>query len=75
MRLELAQMRSIAASSLRQANQQTYPFSVCARSVAMLMRRSTTFDWADKLKNRMVLSKPTTMKLVRCTAYSSMRQA
>ena len=63
--LELEQMRSIAASSLRQANQQTYPFTVCARSVAMLMRRSTTFDWADKLKNRMVLSKPTTIKLVR----------
>ena len=31
----------------------------------MLMRRSTTFDWTDKLRNRTVLSKPTTIKLVR----------
>ena len=63
--LELTQMRNIAAASVRQANQQVYPFSVCARSVAMLMRRSTTFDWTDKLRNRTVLSKPTTIKLVR----------
>ena len=36
--LEIAQIRNIAAASVRQANQQVYPFSVCARSVAMLMR-------------------------------------
>ena len=47
--LEVKQMRNLAAAAVRQANQQTYPFSICARSVAMLMRRSTTFDWDDKI--------------------------
>lgn len=59
------QMRNVAAAAIRQANQQSYPFSVCARSVAMLMRRSTTFDWSDKMLNRSILSKPTAVKLVK----------
>ena len=63
--LELKQMRNVAAQSVRQANQQTFPFSVCARSVAMLMRRSTTFDWSEMLVQRAVVSKPTAHKLAK----------
>lgn len=63
--LEVRQMRDAAAAAVRQGNQQTYPLSICARSVAMLMRRSNTFDWAEMLNKRLVLSKPTAFKLVK----------
>ena len=57
-------MQNVAAASIRQANQQTYPFSVCCRSVAMIMKKTTTFDWAAAVSQRQALSKPTAFKLV-----------
>jgi hypothetical protein len=63
--LVVKQMQNVAAAAVRQGNQQTYPFTVCARSVAMLMRRSTTFDWDEMFTQRLVLSKPTAHKLAK----------
>ena len=53
------------ASAVRAANQQRYPFSICARSVAMLLRHTRHKDWCAQLASRQVLSKTTTTKLVR----------
>ena len=53
------------ASAVRAANQQRYPFSICAQSVAMLMWHTRWKDWcAHQLASRQVLSKTTTIKLV-----------
>ena len=57
--------RDDGAMSLRQANQQIYPFSICARSVSMYMRRMSSKDWAELLAKKMVLSRPTTVKLIK----------
>ena len=53
------------ASAVRAANQQRYPFSICAQSVAMLMWHTRWKDWCAQLASRQVLSKTTTTKLVR----------
>jgi hypothetical protein len=55
----------MASQSIRQANQQRFPFTTCARSVAMLMHRLNTKDWLELQSRREVLSKPTTVKLVK----------
>ena len=38
--------------AVRQANQNEYTFSVCARSVANFMRRIAHKDWAEAVKKR-----------------------
>ena len=63
--MDLKQASEMGAAAARQSNQQLYPFSICARSVAMLMRRTPEKDWTELLRKRMVLSKPTTRKLVK----------
>lgn len=65
MEAEMSQATDIAATAVRQANQQNHQISICARSVWMLMRRSRSSDWTAQSRSRQVLSKPTTIKLVR----------
>ena len=60
----VGQASDMAATALRQANQQVFPVSICARSIAMLLHRVHSKDWLDLLLNREVLSRPTTIKLV-----------
>jgi hypothetical protein len=60
----LAQASDMAAVSVRQANQQTYPISICARSISMLTHRTPYKDWNEQLLARRVLSRPTAVKLV-----------
>ena len=54
----------MASAALRQANQQWHTFSVCARSVSCLLRRLPSKDWRSGLKDRSLLSKPTTIALL-----------
>ena len=61
---QVAQAGDMAAQAMRQANQQVFPFSVCARSVAMYMHRVPVKDWKELCKKRSVLSRPTTVKLI-----------
>jgi hypothetical protein len=49
----------MASQSVRQANQQRYPFTICARSIAMLMHRLDVKDWHELQSRREVLSRPT----------------
>ena len=59
------QARSAAATAVRQANQQKYPFSVGAQSVASMTRRLNVKDWNALLAKRQLLSRTTTIKLIR----------
>ena len=53
-----------AAVAVRQANQQHYPFTVCARSAAKITRMTRTKDWKESLYQRQTLSKNTALKLI-----------
>lgn len=59
-----AQACDMGAAAVRQANQQKYPFTICAKSVAKLARQTRTKDWKEETKLRHVLDKKTTQKLV-----------
>ena len=61
----MQQASDSAAQAVRAANQQSYPFSICARSVNFLMHRLAEKDWDDLLKQRQVTSRPTAVKLVK----------
>lgn len=61
----MKQSADIAAAAVRQANQQQYPFTVCARSVSMLTHLTRDKDWKEAVKDRRVLDKKTSTKLVR----------
>ena len=63
---QLTLASNVAAIALRQANQQLYPFSICAKSVSSLMHRMSTKDWRALQYKKEILSKPTTIKLVKC---------
>lgn len=62
---DISNAQDAAAMAVRQANQQTYPISICARSVAFYMRRVNIKDWSELLSKRMVLSRTTTVKLIK----------
>ena len=47
-----------------QSNQQTYPFTICARSVSKLTHLTRHKDWWEQVKARSVLDEKTTSKLI-----------
>jgi hypothetical protein len=61
----LSRTGDAAAMAMRQGNQQCHIFTICARSIAMLTHRLDTKDWQELQRKRMILSKPSTVKLVR----------
>ena len=64
-RQQLANMEQLGAVAARQANQQIYPIRICARSIAALSRRMDTKDWNERAQQKELLSRNTTVKLVR----------
>ena len=65
LRRVIDQSRAAAAIAVRQANQQTYPFSIGAQSITSMTRRMNVKDWRSLLAKRELLSRTTTTKLIR----------
>ena len=55
----LEQAGTMSAMAVRLGNQQSYPFSTCARSIATLMNRMDVKDFKELVQRREVLSRPT----------------
>ena len=64
-RQQLANIEQLGAVAARQGNQQIFPIRICARSIAALSRRMDIKDWREHALRRELLSRNTTVKLVR----------
>ena len=60
-----AQAADLARAAYRQANQRHHTFKICARSLATLARRTPYSEWRNQIRAGLLLSRPTTIKLLK----------